>query len=62
MDLIPKDVGNHTYISTTCFTLMKYEKIWFVKLVDIKVPEGYSSNICNYMSMHDLKFEAGFLK
>ena len=48
--------SNRTYLPPTHFTLCKEEKkIFCQNLYDLKVPEGYCSNIRNLVSMEDLK-------
>ncbi|XP_062103264.1 uncharacterized protein LOC133814298 [Humulus lupulus] len=56
-ELHPK-VGDNkrTYLPPACFTLSKDEKRHFCEtLANIKVPDGYSSNIRNLVSMKDLR-------
>ena len=56
LELVPKEVGKRTYLPPACFTLSKAEKQQFCEtLADVKVPEGYSSNVRNYVSMEELK-------
>ena len=55
-DLAPKQQGNRTFLPPACYTLSKQEKKLFCKcLADLKVPDGYSSNFRNLVSMEDLK-------
>ncbi|KAL0536463.1 hypothetical protein IC582_025412 [Cucumis melo] len=55
-ELAPMVTGNRTYIPATCYTLSRGEKYRFCKtLSEIKVPEGYSSNIRSLVSLNDLK-------
>ncbi|KAF7152665.1 hypothetical protein RHSIM_Rhsim01G0043900 [Rhododendron simsii] len=55
-DLHPEDRGSRTYLPPTCHTLSKDEKQIFCKrFFDLKVPDGYSSNIGNCVSMDELK-------
>ncbi|KAL4035640.1 hypothetical protein IC575_004343 [Cucumis melo] len=54
--LAPMVTGNRTYIPAACYTLSREEKYRFCKtLSEIKVPEGYSSNIRSFLSLDDLK-------
>ncbi|KAL0557314.1 hypothetical protein IC582_005842 [Cucumis melo] len=49
-------IGNRTYIPAACYTLSREKKYRFCKtLSEIKVPEGYSSNIRSLVSLDDLK-------
>ncbi|KAL0546536.1 hypothetical protein IC582_016447 [Cucumis melo] len=55
-ELAPMVTGNKTYIPAACYTLSREEKYRFCKtLAEIKVPEGYSSNIRSIVSLNDLK-------
>jgi len=55
-ELQPQPHGKRTYLSPTCHTLSKSEKISFCGyLRGVKVPQGYSSNIKSLISMEDLK-------
>ncbi|KAF7152180.1 hypothetical protein RHSIM_Rhsim01G0163400 [Rhododendron simsii] len=55
-DLHPEDRGSRTYLPPASFTLSKDDKRIFCKrLFDLKVPDGYSSNIGNCVSMDELK-------
>ncbi|XP_058186185.1 uncharacterized protein LOC131303365 [Rhododendron vialii] len=55
-DLHPKDRGSRTYLPPASYTLSKDKKRIFCKrLFDLKVPDGYSSNIGNCVSMDELK-------
>ena len=55
-ELTPMFTGNRTYIPAACYTLLKEEKYQFCKtLLEIKVPEGYSSNISSRVSLDDIK-------
>ncbi|KAF7145894.1 hypothetical protein RHSIM_Rhsim04G0152600 [Rhododendron simsii] len=55
-ELHPEDRGSRTYHPLASYTLSKDEKEIFSKqLFDLKVPDGYSSNIGNCISMDDLK-------
>ncbi|KAL0544809.1 hypothetical protein IC582_019934 [Cucumis melo] len=55
-ELAPMVTGNRTYIPATCYTLSREEKYQFCKtLSEIKVPEGYLSNIRSLVSLDDLK-------
>ncbi|KAL4011090.1 hypothetical protein IC575_028137 [Cucumis melo] len=52
----PMVTGNRTYIPAACYTLSREEKYRFCKtLSEIKVPEGYSSNIRGLVFLDDLK-------
>ncbi|XP_006429639.2 uncharacterized protein LOC102623946 isoform X2 [Citrus sinensis] len=55
-ELTPKNEGSSTVLPPACFTLSREEKMKFCQtLVDIKVAEGYCSNLKNLVSMSDLK-------
>lgn len=56
-DLFPVEVDDkRKYLPPACFTLSKDEKRQFCQiLANVKVPEGYSSNIRNYVSLEELK-------
>ncbi|KAL0549837.1 hypothetical protein IC582_014326 [Cucumis melo] len=55
-ELVPKVVGNRTYIPPACYTLSKSEKrTVYQSLSKMKVPEGYSSNIKNLVLIDTLK-------
>ncbi|KAL0554422.1 hypothetical protein IC582_008343 [Cucumis melo] len=55
-ELAPMVINNRTYIPAACYTLSREEKYRFCKtLFEIKVPEGYSSNIRSLVSLDDLK-------
>ena len=56
-DLFPVEVDDkRKYLPPACFTLNKDEKRRFCQiLANVKVSEGYSSNIRNYVSMEELK-------
>ncbi|KAL4038170.1 hypothetical protein IC575_001777 [Cucumis melo] len=55
-ELAPMVTGNRTYILAACYTLSREEKCRFCKILsEIKVPEGYSSNIRSLVSLDDLK-------
>ncbi|TYK04175.1 transposase [Cucumis melo var. makuwa] len=55
-ELAPMVTDNRTYIPAACYTLSREEKYRFCKtLSEIKVPEGYSSNIRSLVSLDDLK-------
>jgi len=55
-ELAPMVTDNRTYIPAACYTLSREEKYRFCKtLAEIKVPEGYSSNIRSLVSLNDLK-------
>ncbi|KAH7853892.1 hypothetical protein Vadar_007755 [Vaccinium darrowii] len=55
-DLHPQEQGAKTYLPAASHTLSKAEKEIFCKrLFDLKVPNGYSSNIANCISMEELK-------
>lgn len=54
--LAPKDRGKISYLPSTCHTLSKKERKSYCEcLHDIKVPQDYSSNINEVVSMKDLK-------
>lgn len=47
-----------TFLPLACYTLTREEKVRFCKaLKSIKVPDGYSSNIKNLVSMKDFKLQ-----
>jgi hypothetical protein len=55
-ELAPVMKGNRKYLPPAAYTLSRKEKVVFCKFLDnIKVPEGFSSNIRNLVSMKDLK-------
>ncbi|XP_074283399.1 uncharacterized protein LOC141607949 [Silene latifolia] len=55
-ELAPQEKGTRAYLPPAAHTLSKKEKIEFCQcLHGVKVPEGYSSNISNLVSMRDLK-------
>jgi hypothetical protein len=55
-ELAPQKHEKRNYLSPTCYTLSKKEKISFLEcLKSIKVPSDYSSNISKKVSMNDLK-------
>ncbi|KAK7256311.1 hypothetical protein RIF29_29752 [Crotalaria pallida] len=57
-ELRPIKRGKRTYLPPACYTLSRKEKIKFSKnLHGVKVPEGYSSNIKNLVSVKDLKLK-----
>ncbi|XP_062075977.1 uncharacterized protein LOC133780117 [Humulus lupulus] len=54
--LHPQEKGTRTYLPTVLHTLSKLEKELFCKrLFSLKVPDGYSSNIRNFVSMEQCK-------
>ncbi|XP_062104836.1 uncharacterized protein LOC133816264 [Humulus lupulus] len=55
-DLAPEQKGKRTYLPPACFTLSREEKKVVCKsFAEMKVPDGYSSNIQNLVSMGDLR-------
>ena len=55
-ELGPRFESNRTYLPPACYTLSKVEKKLFCQtLSQLKVPEGYCSNMRNLVSMEDLK-------
>jgi hypothetical protein len=57
-ELKPIQKGKRTYLPPAAHTLSRKEKIIFCKFLDeVKVPEGYSSNIKRLVSMKDLKLK-----
>ncbi|KAL0545268.1 hypothetical protein IC582_020418 [Cucumis melo] len=55
-EMAPMVTGNITYIHAACYTLSREEKYRFCKtLSEIKLPEGYSSNMRSLVSLDDLK-------
>ncbi|XP_062111616.1 uncharacterized protein LOC133823056 isoform X1 [Humulus lupulus] len=55
-DLAPEQKGKRTYLPPACFTLSREEKKVVCKsFAEMKVPDGYSSNIRNLVSMRDLR-------
>ncbi|XP_031737559.1 uncharacterized protein LOC101205266 [Cucumis sativus] len=58
-ELAPISSEKKIFIPPACYTLTKDEKRCVLKtLSEIKVPEGYSSNIRNLVSMTDLKLNS----
>jgi len=56
LELQPEAHGQRTYLPPACHTLSKLEKRSFCdSLREMKVPQGYSSNIKSLVSMKDLK-------
>ena len=56
LELQPEAHGKRTYLPLACHTLSKVEKRSFCdNLREMKVPQGYSSNIKSLVSMKDLK-------
>lgn len=57
-ELAPVKKGNRTYLPPAAHTLSRKEKIVLCKFLhEVKVPEGYSSNIKNLVCMKDLKLK-----
>ncbi|XP_074277406.1 uncharacterized protein LOC141601045 [Silene latifolia] len=55
-ELAPQIRGSRTYLPPTCFTLSRKEKKRVCEcLHGVKVPQGYSSNIRNILSLKELK-------
>jgi len=55
-ELAPIQVGKHTYLPPTCYTVSKDEKISFCQcLKGVKVLQGHSSNVNILVSMQDLR-------
>ena len=55
-ELTPQIEGNRTYLPPACYTLSREEKKRVCEtLHQLKVPDGYSSNFANLLSMQDLK-------
>jgi len=55
-ELGPIMKGKRTYLPPAAYTLSRKEKVEFCQFLQgVKVPEGYSSNIKNLVSMKDLK-------
>jgi len=55
-ELHPQSIGRRTYLPPTCHTLSRKEKQIFCEcLRNVKVLQGYSSNISSLVSMQDLK-------
>ena len=55
-ELGPRFKSKRTYLPPACYTLSKVEKkVFFQTLSQLKVPEGYCSNMRNLVSMEDLK-------
>lgn len=51
------EVGKYTYLSPTCYTIFRKEKISFcLCLKSVKVPQRYFSNMKSLVMMQDLKF------
>ncbi|KAL0556822.1 hypothetical protein IC582_005339 [Cucumis melo] len=58
-ELAPISSEKKIFIPPACYTLTKEEKLCVLKTLSrIKVPEGYSSNIRNLVSMIDLKLNS----
>ena len=58
-ELGPVKKGSQTYLPPAAFTLSRKEKKILCKfLSDVKVPEGYSSDIRRLVSMKDLKLKS----
>ena len=56
-ELAPVNREKKIFIPPACYTLTKEEKRYVMKtLSEVKVLEGYSSNVKNSVSMTDLKF------
>ena len=54
--LAPRPDGKQTYLPPACYTLSKNERKSFCEcLHDIKVPQGYCSNVKSLISVKDLK-------
>ena len=59
LELAPISSEKKIFIPPACYTLTKEEKRCVLKTLSrIKVPEGYSSNIRNLVSMTDLKLNS----
>ncbi|XP_062114091.1 uncharacterized protein LOC133825119 [Humulus lupulus] len=57
-ELAPKVEENRTYLPPACYTLKKDEKHQFCEtLAKIKVPDGFSSNIRNLVSLKDCRLQ-----
>lgn len=57
-ELAPVERGHRTYLPPAAYTLSKKEKKLFCEFLQgIKVPEGYSSNIKNLVSVKELKLK-----
>jgi len=57
-ELAPIKKGKRQYLPPAAYTLSRKEKFVFCKFLQgVKVPEGYSSNIRNLVSMKDLKLK-----
>ncbi|KAL0551666.1 hypothetical protein IC582_010755 [Cucumis melo] len=55
-ELAPQVGEKKIFLPLTCYTLSRAEKLSFCKtLSELKVPEGYSSNIQSLVSLTDLK-------
>ena len=55
-DLAPKAGERRTYLPPACYTLKKDEKRKLCEtLANVKVPDGYSSNIRNFVSLKDCR-------
>lgn len=58
-ELSPIKKATRTYLPPAAHTLSKKEKTVFCKFLDgVKVPEGYSSNVRNLVSLKDLKLKS----
>ena len=55
-ELAPQFTEKRTYLPTACYNLKRKEKRRICEtLANIKVPNGYSSNIRNLVSIKDLR-------
>ena len=55
-ELHPIASEKRTYLPLACYTLTKEDKHQFCEtLANLKVPDGYSSNICNLVSVKELR-------
>jgi hypothetical protein len=56
LELHPFNVeNNHTYLSTTCFTITKAEKYGFLNVIsDVRVSNGYASNVSHCVSLRNV--------
>ena len=55
-ELAPQVKEKRTYLPPACYSLTRAEKIMVCKsLLELKVPDGYSSNLRSRVSMEDLK-------
>ena len=57
-ELVPVKKGRRTYLPPASYNLSRKETILCKFLSEVKVPEGYSSDIRRLVSMKDLKLKS----